>query len=212
MPVQFQNGLARQELTQINLLSMSSSSPGAPRTLFAIEAVWKHPMIKGKYKNHISQSLTFRLLKAWNTSRALSESLSPCLILTGANSGCTKTKFMLWVVYITRTAAYPTSAGTGCQLAPEDAALSLYIYFSILLIMLCCGQQNQKQAGVQLWWLAWSFYEIWVKPFATSDGRKKKDGLMAQAVECCFKELGLPLLLFSVRCQINETELVTRVH
>lgn len=53
-------------------------------------------------------------------------------------------------VHITHTAVYPTPAGTGCQQAPEDEALSFYTYFCILLITLCCGQQNEKQAGAQL--------------------------------------------------------------
>lgn len=124
-------------------------------------------------------------------------------VLTEANPGCTETEFILWVVHITHTAAHPTSAGTSCQLAPEDAALSFYIDFYILLIM-CCGQQNQEQAGVQLWWLARSFCEIWVKPFATSGGRKKKVGLRAQAVECCYKELDPSLLLRQVFCAMSD--------
>lgn len=110
---------------------------------------------------------------------------------------------MLRAVSVTHRAAYPTSAGTGCQLAPEDAALSLYNYFTILLIILCCGQQNQKQAGVQLCGLARSFYEIWVKPLTSSGGRKKEDGVTAQAVERCFKELDLPLLLWQVFCVMS---------
>lgn len=53
-------------------------------------------------------------------------------------------------VHITHRAAYPTSAGTGCQQESEDVAVSFYTYFCILLILLCCGKQNEKQAGTQL--------------------------------------------------------------
>lgn len=124
-------------------------------------------------------------------------------VLTAANSVCTRTEFIMSAVHITHTAAYPTSAGAGCRQAPEDVALSFHTYFCILLIMLCCGQQNGKQAGAQLWWLVRSSDGIWVKSFAASGGKRKKDGLTAQAVELCFKNLNLSLLQQQVFCAMS---------